>query len=291
MQEIRSLTGIRGFAALWVLLLHFGDELTTLIPQYELIRPFTGKGHIGVDLFFVLSGFIITYVYSSVEHWNKSKRFDFLIKRFARIYPVHLFTLLSLAVLVLGASLLGKNLTGIYTLKEFVINFFLLQGFPISEPSWNYPSWSISAEFFGYLAIFPLTVWLFCSETAKKYSLLICASLIILFVCIKNLGMFSQWVDIASISFEFATGAALFYGLKSQSSVAPIVSRFLPLIFIAFIAVCFIPSTVLSDNVVRGILIIACPILIAGMSTDTGRVNQFLGLPAIRYLGLISYSL
>jgi len=54
--EIRSLTGVRGIAAIGVLLLHFGEDLAEIWPPFTILQPLYKEGGVGVDLFFVLSG-------------------------------------------------------------------------------------------------------------------------------------------------------------------------------------------------------------------------------------------
>src|SRR5437899_1202331 len=62
--DIGTLTALRFVAALWVVLFHLqAMQQTFLAPVYELFRPVIANGDLGVDVFFVLSGFIITYTY------------------------------------------------------------------------------------------------------------------------------------------------------------------------------------------------------------------------------------
>jgi peptidoglycan/LPS O-acetylase OafA/YrhL len=90
---IPALTGIRGIGAVWVMPYH-------LFPGNW---PIIGRGYRGVDLFFILSGFILTYV-----HWKDfdggyslSKYRRFLLLRLARIYPLHIIVLIAFGVAVL----------------------------------------------------------------------------------------------------------------------------------------------------------------------------------------------
>src|SRR5512135_599191 len=91
-KDIPSLTGLRAFAAWWVVFFHCSFLLPAALPK---VYWFARLGYLGVDLFFVLSGFIISYNY-----WDKLASFsvkayrEFLWLRLARLYPVHLFTLL-----------------------------------------------------------------------------------------------------------------------------------------------------------------------------------------------------
>ena len=93
-RQLASLTPLRGIAALWVVLFHFCRYFPAVHPE-----RYTGavyKGYLAVDLFFVLSGFVITHVYQegfarAVTGWRYR---NFLVARVARVYPLHLAVLL-----------------------------------------------------------------------------------------------------------------------------------------------------------------------------------------------------
>src|SRR5512135_3691795 len=96
-----GLTGIRGIAALWVILYHYA--ITPLdVLRLDQILPFVRYGYIGVDLFFILSGFIITHVHGrDTASLAPMPVLHFLSLRIARIYPVHIVTLFGLLAIVL----------------------------------------------------------------------------------------------------------------------------------------------------------------------------------------------
>src|SRR6516162_6973791 len=88
--NLRALTGVRALAAFWVVALHysrFDERFYNLGVANELVRA----GGLGVTVFFVLSGFIMTHVYRSKFRANLSFSSwgDFLQNRVARLYPVH----------------------------------------------------------------------------------------------------------------------------------------------------------------------------------------------------------
>jgi peptidoglycan/LPS O-acetylase OafA/YrhL len=152
-----SLTGLRFILALWIAVFHFGD-------MYDHAGfgswPIMKAGVARVDVFFVLSGFVLTHVY-----WMRTQaKFDFaafLQARFARLFPLHLLALSLLLALVIAANLVGQHSeTQGYTLQGFLANIFLLQSWGIQgSGKWNFPAWTISAEFCGYL-LFPLFLML-----------------------------------------------------------------------------------------------------------------------------------
>ena len=93
--EIRSLTGVRGVAALLVVVYHF--TLVAFSPRNPL-----GPGYIAVDWFFVLSGFVMAKVHSDdfAEGWSGPAYAVFLQKRFARVYPLYMIaTLVAFAII------------------------------------------------------------------------------------------------------------------------------------------------------------------------------------------------
>ncbi len=114
MKEIRALTGLRGVAALIVFFAHTRETLETRglavhVPQL-LERLFLSGGR-QVDIFFVLSGFILTMIYrdqfaTSVTGGSWA---SFLQRRVARVWPLHLFMLLLVLVFVTAARLTGAH--------------------------------------------------------------------------------------------------------------------------------------------------------------------------------------
>jgi peptidoglycan/LPS O-acetylase OafA/YrhL len=137
--RLDSLTGLRFLAAAMILLHHAEHTFKVYLPSFSLDN--------GVSLFFVLSGFILAHAYPRLDDWQSVRRF--LILRVARIWPAHVATLIA-------ALLLFGGFSGI-----FFANLLMVQAWIPSAPwylSYNAVSWSISVEFFFYLA-FPLLIW------------------------------------------------------------------------------------------------------------------------------------
>jgi len=163
-EKLNALTSLRFFAAGLVVLhhsfehFHFGTGINALFPTYQ-----------AVSFFFVLSGFILTYVYRDFDSPGSVRRF--FIARIARVWPLHCVTLL---LILVGFSVWFSHMaTGPGSLQSFwlplVSNLFMVQSWiPALEfyYSFNAVSWSISTEFGLYL-LFPLLLagfrrnWLF----------------------------------------------------------------------------------------------------------------------------------
>ena len=157
---IRQLTGVRFVAAFWVLMYHFQAPLGTLGLLVPVVSDVLRVGRLGVDLFFALSGFILTYtsVHKLGPALKGSAAATFLWLRLARIWPVHfvMLTVAGLAVLaqskVTGSALERDWLNPVDYLK----NVFLVQEWGANpQRGWNFVAWSLSMEWLAYL-LFPL---------------------------------------------------------------------------------------------------------------------------------------
>lgn len=142
--RLHSLTSLRFFAAAFVVVHHaFGPDN---IPVVDL-------GFLGVTFFFVLSGFVLTWSGSADNGIWACYR-----NRFARVYPLHLVTLLAAALLPFAM----KDGPG-----TFLQNVLLFQAWtPDGAHSFNWVSWSISDEAFFYL-LFPFVIMMLRGRSAR----------------------------------------------------------------------------------------------------------------------------
>src|SRR3984885_11887402 len=105
---LSNLTPLRGIAALLVAVFHFEMAIGRFVPAKQTM--FFEKSYLMVDLFFVMSGFIMLHVYGASFRnrlrWVSVRKF--FVARFARTYPLHLFTLLLLVVIVMWLTPWGK---------------------------------------------------------------------------------------------------------------------------------------------------------------------------------------
>jgi peptidoglycan/LPS O-acetylase OafA/YrhL len=192
-QDLKPLTSLRFLAAFWVLLYHFKDHLGLDLGQWGL----AAHGYLGVDLFFTLSGFILAHVYLTSLEDGRFGYGGFLKNRLARVYPMHLAALAAMIVLFVGATALGAGVAAADAFKWSDLPAHLLMVHAWGSTAavgWNFPSWSISAEWAAYL-LFPLIAGLVLKA---RHSALMAAGALTLclvsFVALDNLHHVLPWV-------------------------------------------------------------------------------------------------
>jgi len=177
--RIRELDSLRGIASLGVVLFHYSITFGAR-PAAGVLQPFYNYGFFLVDFFFVLSGFVLSHAYDTDR-----KRGDLRtnsIKRVARIYPLHLLTLLVTAGIYLvftrGFDLVSFRRQG-NDAYHFVLNLLLLQRVGLQKyESFNNPSWSISTEFWVSIGFF--LVIAFARRKALVYAAFVALSFVLL---------------------------------------------------------------------------------------------------------------
>jgi peptidoglycan/LPS O-acetylase OafA/YrhL len=143
-QEILPLTSLRMVAALLVFLEHFASGVGYGTIGKDFWQTLVIEGHIGVTIFFVLSGFLLTYRYYDVFLDGTLSLFDYVVKRVARIYP--LYYVLLIATLIMGG-------TPFFT-KQSLVNWTLTQGFFSGLTFSGIPTaWSLTTEESFYLLL------------------------------------------------------------------------------------------------------------------------------------------
>ena len=160
--HIPALDGLRGIAALLVLAVHTDMPLTR--------RPMLKEGWVGVDLFFVLSGFLITRIL--LKSRNSPRYFtNFYARRVLRIWPVYFaIVLLVFAFERFGRLQAHTTTWGWLVLATFTQNFYFGAYGWDSLPDWLGPTWSLGIEEQFYL-VWPLLVRTCSLATLKKVCL------------------------------------------------------------------------------------------------------------------------
>ena len=213
--NIAALTAVRGVAAWWVVFFHFREYL----PHREALLGFAKYGYTAVDLFFVLSGFVIALNYLPRFDPPRFKTYiHFLGLRLARIYPLHGFMLLLFLINPLAIMLAGSLPPDPvrYAPVYYSLSVFLVQNWGFTPSlAWNVPAWSISTEWLAYL-VFPVVAWLALrlARSARGALLMVAVALIALaagfVVTGESLGGDIARNGLPRCLLEFSAGAFLY---------------------------------------------------------------------------------
>lgn len=156
MRRIDDITCCRALFAGWVFAYHLNLQ-AQYAPSFGALGRLIGQGALGVDGFFILSGMVLAYAHPDLALTLSAAR-GFWAKRLVRIYPVHLAMIAALMMMVGTGYLLRQHPRdpGRFGVGELASHLALVHAWGASDRwSWNYPSWSISAEWAGYMA-FPV---------------------------------------------------------------------------------------------------------------------------------------
>lgn len=291
-----SLESLRGIAALLVVIYHVG----WLNPLYEF--GFVRNGALMVDLFFVLSGFVMVHCYQRKLN-TRPDFFLFLKLRFWRLYPLHLVMLF----VFLGIEFIkyfGELYWGITASlpafsnsdsESFIYHLFLLHSLMQDHGSYNSPSWSISTEFYIYILFAFLMVF---TKTERNRSILFLCGAVFSVVIILNLGHTSLTFDykdsIFRCAYGFFIGAfthGIYYRLKNTLLMQN--TQLLNLILLFFIMPCFLYITMIKhDNYIEFLMPLMTSILILYLTlSGNSFLNKLLSQRVFLWLGKISYSM
>lgn len=238
---IKQLTGVRFVAAAWVVLYHYQPAIATAGLLFPLVHEFLRVGSLGVDLFFALSGFILTHTYLTKigPKFSFKSAGHFLWLRLARIYPAH-FVMLNIAGLaVLAAAIVGKSDAADRSWLNpwaYIKQLLLIQEWGANpDRGWNFVAWSLSMEWLAYIifTVLVLVLW------RVRDRLPVWALALIAFVCLLPLlyigltrtddpFLVTNWGSSIRVLTEFWSGAfaylvvrRLYGGTQKPSSVDP----------------------------------------------------------------------
>ena len=289
-QQIESLTALRGVLAVWVVLYHYWNELLVLFPAAGWLTPVCRHGHFAVPGFFALSGFVLAHTYGTrFAALGGRALLRFWAMRLARLYPVHLTCLLAVAVMVAASDRLGYRLDpGGYTTADFLRNLLMIHTWvPHFRLNWNYPSWSISSEWFAYL-LFPFAArWVLprLGGTARAAAAVSAGASVTLLV--YSFGAEWPFRELLVVVPTFFSGLTLFALVRSRPPATGRPIRFLPEVcLLAGGAACFLPG----EFVAAGVLL-AEFVLIGVLAHAGGRCGWVWRSRPLVAVGEVSYSL
>ena len=164
--QIRALSGARAIPPLILVLFHYCEDPSRGYRGAKWFDLPVGKGYLWVEFFFILSGFVLTYVYGTRwrELWKLKGYLRFQGTRLTRLYPVHIAMLFVILFMVITlralaahygyVSIYDERWHPINTWPTFVANIFLVQAWNLFPYlSWNGASWFVSVEFLLCLLI------------------------------------------------------------------------------------------------------------------------------------------
>lgn len=285
--QLPELTSIRAIAAFIVVSFHmFFNEANPPGFWNNLIA----NGHLGVDLFFMLSGFILAHVYLQPWRQGRYSAKEFLVNRFARIYPLHFFMIAlflcayqAMILLEIGSAAEGQNWA------HLPWHVLLLHAWGVTDShSWNFPSWSVSAEAFAYI-VFPVIIWI--ATKFRPWKGLIIALTVFIIGSVFSLVTFDKQITklmydfgILRVITEFYIGVSIYLILEKHRLPEALIQ---PVFwFSAFIIIAGAWLQVDERVIVLGMALL----LVSLAHLATLAHGSVLRHPALVYLGEISYA-
>jgi len=316
-EDLTAITSLRGIAALLVCVLHFSD---LLLPQFGTITAqytnFFNNGYLWVDFFFLLSGFVLTHVYHqtfSVQISGHQYR-KFMLARFARIYPLHLFMLLVLVLMEIVETIgyiqqhslshflsvwpygeLDLSFTGPTGLVDLAKNIFLVHSLTISplETSWNHPAWSIGTEWAAYFLI-PLWIRLLYKRISFNTGLPV-TLVVILGLCFATIvwvgGQTTRDLDVGGFIGLVRCTAEGIIGICFYTIYIRWLPTNLSINNFAFSLLFLCMALIMHWNIMDAAIIPVFALIILLINFHRGIYHRLLNASFLVYLGAISYSI
>ena len=193
----------------------FGATSGFTVDQYS---GFLSSGYLAVDLFFMLSGFVMAHSYIRRLSTGEVTAGQFLMARFTRIYPLHVFMLALFCAAGLAATALRIDSHREFPVQDLPATLLLIHAWGVLDHlSWNDPSWSISAEWFAYLVVAGGFVWIVrMSDNPVRWLAAAVAAFVVLFGLLEVLRwqpLTSRTYDVSILQIvpEFGIGIALYF--------------------------------------------------------------------------------
>ena len=281
-------------AAAIVALAHFRPPL-----PYDL-QLFFLWGHAAVDLFFCLSGFTLSYVYS-----REGFRFpSYLTARVARIYPLYFVTLIVGGVIYFLSPTINPPYPSLRAaLSDFLLQALMLNSWPVigSGVHWNFPAWSISVEWFCYILLFPLLLRIQAprSENFKLICLVaLSATSACLFVAFLDErittvdgyipNQWSYWVNLLRSVIGFTAGWITAASYAKRDELYVLCTKFSSALWLCFAGILVLWYF---EVMHAQLLVFLFPFMTLAATDPTSLSSRLLGSRPLHFLGLISYSI
>lgn len=287
--ELKALTGARGVAAWLVVLFH----LRFMLPGLGGATGPLSYGYLAVDFFFVLSGFVIWLTYAERLRAEGTAGIpDFLKRRVARVWPLHLFMLGGALVFALALAMVNRPDWAQYPPAELPLHILLLQNWGLTDRlTWNVPAWSISCELAAYL-LFPFLAmavdWRKLPVPVLLAAMLAIAAAVWAIFALAGatvLGEAITSIGVLRCLGEFALGTitcALWQRWREAPLVPALAATAAGVLLIAANALALLPQT--------ATLPLAFAALVLVLALTSGLRGNLLESGPVHYLGEISYA-
>jgi len=308
-RTITALTGLRIVAAMWVVLFHFRPLLFEASPRLrDGLSPLLDAGAQGVDLFFILSGFVLAWNYLDRmgPRWSARGTLHFLWLRLSRVWPVYLVTMHLAAMWIILTLYVGDvpspdadRLTAISYLRQLLMVQLWFAPF-FDHTSFDGPAWSISAEWLAYLVFGALALIVFrvarASRARTLFALAFLAALPPTLLLLASGVLYTPWSWLPRILAQFTAGVlacAAVRRLRISDGGRRAAGYLSVLIAVAIVAGVYhfdahpVPGMV-DSGALMGILFMP---LVVALSIGAGTLPALLSTPALIYGGQISFSL
>lgn len=286
--EIKPLTGIRGVAAFLVMLYH-----VPLNPHFASdAMPFLHAGYLCVDLFYVLSGFVLAYRYRAwfAEGITARNSAAFIVLRLGRVYPAYIVAF----GLYYARWLLDLNgqRTLDFNAYDVATNLALLQGWGIGAKTICGPTWSVSAELFAYL-FFPLLVFQGIARGTVGSILLAAAAVAgLIYVALSPDGVNgaldvineNNMLPLLRCVSEFSLGLVAFAFASGGIGRKIFATRWATPVILALLFL------LLWCGAADVVVVLTFPLLVASLFYDQPVGRALFGNRLIHWMGVISYS-
>jgi len=285
-----EIDGLRAFAVVAVIINHFN----------KAILP---GGYLGVDIFFVISGFVIT----SSLYQRPSKNFKDFISGFYERRVKRLVPALSVFVLIMSIAICLFNPEPILSLRTGLTSLFGLSNLYLLRQSTDYfaqstelnvftHTWSLGVEEQFYI-LFPFLIWFsgFGRQTkngAHNLFLIVGAlsiTSLIAFLYLYTTNQPSAYFLMPTRFWEMASGCLIFIGFHKRKSIEQLLEKIPPLlVLLLIIGVMYLPMSLATVSNISVVALSA--VLIASLKKQTTAFKIFTH-PKVVYVGLISYPL
>ena len=275
-----SIDSLRAVAVLAVIFNHFG------------FKSFS-SGYLGVDLFFVISGYVITKKYINLKN-NSVKSFytDFVFFRLKRIIPNLVFFIFVTSIFVYLLDYNYKNTLGVGLFSIFAVsNIYLyvnsLDYFSIDSSLNSFThTWSLGVEEQFYL-IYPILIYALVRKKIKKSSMIVLTVLsVILFYSINITNPSATYYLIQYRFWQMALGCILILyssELKKLANTIPVSALLIPLILVFTINNPYSRNLTLISTLIFALIILGIG--------ESDQKNKILESPKLATIGALSYSL